>query len=79
MQILKRNTPMLNEKQQAHRAEIIDLAQTKIFEKYTAGAKEHQTNLKEDTTEDQLIEFMLEEAIDQVVYVLTLMQKRGLV
>lgn len=69
----------LNALQNAHKKEILKLANKKINAKYIAGALEHQTNLKDDTTEDQLIGFMLEEAIDQVVYVLTLMQKRGLV
>ena len=67
---------MLNEKQIAHRESIVSLAAELIHAKYTAGAIEHDTNLKEDTTVDQLLDFAIEEAIDQVVYLLTMKQKR---
>lgn len=44
--------------------------------KYEAGAKEHGGNLW-DVSEDQLLDFAIEEAIDQVVYLFTLRKKRS--
>lgn len=65
----------LNPKQSAHRQEVVQEAAQLIHDKYTVGAKEHNTNLKEDTTVHQLVDFALEEAIDQMVYLITLKQK----
>jgi hypothetical protein len=65
----------LNKLQRQHRAEIVEEAYQRIWDKYTAGAQEHQTNLKQDSTMEQLAEWAIEEAIDQVVYLLTLKSK----
>ncbi len=43
--------------------------------KYQRGAAEHGNNIW-DMSEDDLLENALDEAIDQVVYLLTLIQKR---
>ena len=65
----------MSNEQIAHRKYIVEEAATLIHAKYTKGALEHQTNLKEDTTIGQLIDFAIEEATDQMVYLLTLKQK----
>lgn len=65
----------LNEKQEKHRKEVVVTAMNLIHEKYTKGALEHKTNLKQDTTPSQLVDFALEEAVDQMVYLITLKQK----
>jgi hypothetical protein len=61
--------------QAEHRNYITNQAHKRIRAKYAAGALEHQTNLKDDTTTSQLLEFAIDEAIDQIVYLLTLKQK----
>lgn len=65
----------LNTVQKQHRSEVVSNAVTLIHDKYTAGALEHQTNLKQDTTLAQLLEFAIEEAVDQMVYLITMKQK----
>lgn len=69
--------PALTKQQMAHRAAITEEATQLIWDKYTAGAMEHQTNLREDSTVGQLLDWAIEEAIDQVVYLLTLKSKMG--
>lgn len=69
------SAPALNKKQMEHRAAIVERATQLIWDKYTAGAEEHQTNLREDSTVEQLIDWSIEEAIDQMVYLLTLKEK----
>ncbi len=43
--------------------------------KYEAGAKEHGSTLSRDYTAEQLLDMAIEEAIDQVTYLLTLKHK----
>ena len=66
---------MLNAKQQANHDYVVGQAKTLISDKYKVGAAEHKTNLKEDTSIGQMIDFALEEAVDQMVYLITLKQK----
>lgn len=66
---------VMTAEQLAHRASIVKEAAFLINEKYAKGAIEHQTNLKEDTSVGQLLDFAIEEAVDQMVYLLTLKQK----
>lgn len=46
-----------------------------MADKYTKGVREHGGHLW-DVSEEQLLEMAIEEAIDQVVYLLTLRGKR---
>ena len=66
---------VMTPEQIAHRAYIVKEAAFLINEKYAKGAAEHKTNLKEDTSIAQLLDFAIEEAVDQIVYLLTLKQK----
>lgn len=43
--------------------------------KYVAGAKEHDSKLHTDYTISQILDMAIEEAIDQVTYLLTLREK----
>lgn len=64
----------LSEEQREHKAFIIDKASRRIDAKYTLGAIQHQ-GLLSDKSIDWLIENAIAEAIDQVVYLLTLREK----
>lgn len=61
-------------KQEDHMNSIVDDFIELMEPKYIKGALEHGGNLWEVPTE-QLLDFAIEEAIDQVVYLLTLKQQ----
>lgn len=60
--------------QQLHAEYLADQFKQLMVEKYEKGANEHGGNIWEISNED-LLENALEEAIDQVVYLLTLKNK----
>jgi hypothetical protein len=62
----------MNPKQAAHLNRITDEAHARLIDKYYRGVKEHKTVLSEDYTPLQVLEMSIEEAIDQVTYLLTL-------
>ncbi len=64
----------MTDQQKEHRAKIMQAASMRIHAKYEAGCKEHHSLL---TDYDQwwLLEAAIDEAIDQVVYLLTLKDK----
>lgn len=64
-------TPSQNE----HRAYIVKEAAFLINEKYAKGAAEHDSHLKDDYTVAGLLDNAIEEAIDQITYLLTMKQK----
>jgi hypothetical protein len=59
--------------QEAHLARVLALVNTGISEKYRAGQKEHGGNLWD---KPGLLEEALKEAIDQVIYLTTLIEQR---
>lgn len=61
-------------KQEDHMNEIIDDFIELMEPKYVKGAIEHNSNIWEYPT-DKLLDMAIEEAIDQVVYLLTLKQQ----
>lgn len=65
----------MTEEQEHHRLRIVDMAAQLIFDKYEVGATEHKTDLKNDHTIEQLLDFAIEEAVDQIVYLLTIKEK----
>lgn len=65
--------PMLPS-QESHLRSILVEAEQRIDAKYREGAKEHKSVLS-DAREEHLLEMAIEEAIDQVVYLITLKQK----
>lgn len=71
------NEDALTKEQSAHRAEVTEEVTQLIWDKYTKGAQEHKTNLKQDSTVGQLVDWAIEEALDQLVYLVTLKSKMG--
>lgn len=60
--------------QEAHLEQILDDTKRLMSEKYRAGQAEHGGNLF-DLSPERLLDEAILEAIDQVVYLLTLKQK----
>ncbi len=60
--------------QKSHLSYILSQALNRIDVKYTAGAAEHGGVLS-DMSEEALLDNAIDEAIDQVTYLLTLKQK----
>jgi hypothetical protein len=58
-----------------HLNRILEQSRELITQKYAKGAEEHSSTLSEDYTADQLLEEAINEAIDQVTYLLTLREK----
>jgi len=65
----------MNKTQLEHLEYILDTTQDMISEKYVKGAEEHQSVLSEDYTAEQILDMAIEEAVDQMTYLLTLKQK----
>ena len=65
----------MNETQKAHLKYVLNESQDRIMTKYIKGALEHQSSLSEDYTASQLLDEAINEAVDQMVYLLTLRQK----
>lgn len=68
------NPDKLSPKQEYHMASIQIATAEGIEKKYTKGALEHRTNLWEMSTA-RVVESIIEEAIDQNTYALTLRQQ----
>jgi hypothetical protein len=65
----------VNSTQTQHLNKILEEASHLITAKYVRGAKEHQSTLSEDYTALQILDMAIEEAVDQIVYLLTLREK----
>jgi len=65
----------MNESQKNHLKHILDTSRGLIMNKYIKGTIEHQSNLSEDYTAEQLLDEAINEAIDQITYLLTLKEK----
>lgn len=65
----------MNRTQSEHLKKILKTTERLLSDKYIKGAREHQSTLSEDYNASQLIDMAIEEAIDQVVYLLTLRDK----
>ena len=63
---------MLNKVQKEHLNHILKTTDKLISKKYKKGAKEHKTTLNTDHTSMELIDMAIEEAIDQITYLLTI-------
>lgn len=64
----------MTEQQTAHLNRILEQAKTLITEKYARGAAEHKSLLSEDYTKREVILMSIEEAVDQLTYLLTLLE-----
>jgi hypothetical protein len=65
----------MNKIQLEHLAHILDETQDLISNKYVKGAAEHKSILSEDYNAVELCDMAIEEAIDQITYLLTLRSK----
>lgn len=64
----------MTEEQKSHARDIAEEFMDAMFYKYEKGAKEHGGNIW-DKEPDWLLDQAIDEAIDQVVYLMTLRQK----
>lgn len=65
----------MNKTQVAHLNQILETTRRLITEKYVKGAKEHDSVLSEDYTALEILDMAIEEATDQMTYLLTLREK----
>ena len=72
---MEKGTMGMNKTQSDHLRSILRAVERDLQDKYIKGAEEHKTILSEDYTELELAHFMLEEALDQVTYCYTLIEK----
>lgn len=64
----------MTSQQETHAQKLVLEFKRRMLSKYSRGVKEHGGNIW-DMTEKELLENALDEAIDQVVYLLTLREK----
>lgn len=62
----------MTETQKQHLNRILDQTHMLLVDKYVKGAKEHNSDLSQDYTVEQIIDMWLEEAVDSMTYGLTL-------
>jgi hypothetical protein len=62
----------MNKQQTAHLNRILEQSRELITEKYAKGAAEHKSTLSDDYTPLQVLDMSIEEAVDQLTYLLTL-------
>lgn len=65
----------MTETQKQHLNRILDTTHSMLADKYVKGAKEHNSELSKDYTVEQILDMAIEEAIDQITYLLTLREK----
>jgi hypothetical protein len=65
----------VNKVQTEHLNSILERTRELLTAKYVKGAKEHDSVLSEDYTALELCDFAIEEALDQITYLLTLRDK----
>lgn len=65
----------MNEEQEEHLLSIKAQFNNMVDKKFRKGAEEHGTVLNKDYTKEQLLDEAINEAIDQVTYLLTLKEK----
>lgn len=67
----------MTEEQQKHLDMILSEADLLIATKYKRGCKEYKTHLRDDYLVEELLANAIDEAVDQMVYLLTLKEKMG--
>ena len=67
----------MTEEQQKHLDQILGEADQLIAKKYKKGCKEYKTHLRDDYLAEELLSNAIDEAVDQMVYLLTLKDKLG--
>lgn len=67
---------VVTERQEAHKKSLADEAFGLVRDKYEKGAREHSTtDLSSDYTVPELVEMALEEAVDQLIYLMELRRR----
>lgn len=61
----------MTETQKQHLNRILDTTHSMLADKYVKGAKEHDSDLSQDYTVEQILDMWLEEALDSITYGLT--------
>jgi hypothetical protein len=61
--------------QQQHLDYILGETEIRLSKKYKRGAMEYKTNLRDDYSASELLDCAIDEAIDQIVYLLTMREK----
>lgn len=62
----------MNKQQTAHLNRILEQSRELITDKYAKGTVEHKSLLSEDYSVEEVLNFAIEEAVDQMTYLLTL-------
>ena len=62
----------MNPDQRAHLHKVLKESNDLIANKYIKGVEEHQTTLNKDHSIHELVDFAIEEAVDQMVFLLTI-------
>ena len=62
----------MNQEQNNHLNRVLNEANSLIADKYVKGAEEHGTTLSQDHSLHELVNFAIEEAVDQIVFLLTI-------
>ena len=65
----------MNQVQTDHINRISEDSRYELIQKYIRGTEEHGTNLSEDFTGEQLLDFIIEEILDLTSYAYTLREK----
>ena len=65
----------MNKTQIDHLNSLLETTRELLTEKYAKGAEEHDSVLSEDYTALEIVDMAIEEAIDQITYLLTLREK----
>ena len=62
----------MNPDQRAHLHKVLKESNDLIANKYIKGVEEHQTTLNKDHSVQELVDMAIEEAVDQMVFLLTI-------
>lgn len=65
----------MNKTQIDHLNSLLETTRELLTRKYVKGAEEHDSVLSEDYTALEIVDMAIEEAIDQITYLLTLREK----
>ena len=65
----------MNKTQIDHLNSLLETTRELLTEKYVKGAEKHDSVLSEDYTALEIVDMAIEEAIDQITYLLTLREK----
>lgn len=62
----------MNQDQANHLRSVLKQSESLISDKYIKGVIEHKTTLNKDHSVNELVDMAIEEAVDQIVFLLTI-------